>query len=158
MLTFVALAVGLIVWLAPETPVGKLLRRALVDWPAERLSRIRPGLVILIVLLIAASVALIVVAKNEGAFLVAQGLPEAIASIFALDVATYLDILVMAWLVAASVRLRAVKAVIGSATARVRRLIVRRTSPRVRARRRRPAARPPPNSDDEAWPGFALAA
>jgi hypothetical protein len=157
MLTILGFAVGLFIWLAPETPIGKALRRALVDWPAERLSRIRPGVVILILLLVVGSVALMVGAKDDGAFLVAQGLPEAIASIFAFDLATYFDVLAVAWLLAASVRLRVVKAVLGSVAARVRRLIVRRTS-RVRAPRRRPAAPPPANSDDEGWPGFALAA
>jgi hypothetical protein len=158
MLTILGFAVGLFIWLAPETPIGKALRRALVDWPAERLSRIRPGVVILILLLVVGSVALIVGAKDDGLFLVSQGLPEAIASIFAFDLATYFDVLAVAWLLAASVRLRVVRAVLGSVAARVRRLIVRRTTSRARAPRRRPGAPPPANSDDEGWPGFALAA
>jgi len=158
MLTFLALAVGLIVWLAPESGLGKPLRRVLVEWPAERLSRLRPGLVIVLLVIAAASVALIVFARDESAFLVAQGLPEAIASIFAFDVATYLDLLVVAWLLAASVRLRAVKAVLGSAVRRLRLALARRTAPRARTRRSRPAARPPAQADNDGWPGWALAA
>ncbi|MDB5494153.1 MAG: hypothetical protein JWP86_1490, partial [Phenylobacterium sp.] len=120
MLTILMFAVGLVLLLAPDTPIGRQLKRVLVESPAERLSRVRPGVVLLIVLLAVAGAALIAVAKSEGAFLVAQGLPEALASLAALDVATYLDVLAIAWLFAASVRLRAVKAAIGSGVTRVR--------------------------------------
>jgi hypothetical protein len=156
MLTILGFAVGLIAWLAPDTPLGRQLRRALVDGPAERLSRIRPGVVLLVLLLAAVSVALIALARSDGAFLAAQGLPEAVGALAAFDVATYLDVLAIGWLFAASVRLRAVKAVVRSAVARLR--VMRRAAPRARARRSRPAAPPPANSDDEGWPAFALAA
>ncbi|MDB5417876.1 MAG: hypothetical protein JWP50_1295 [Phenylobacterium sp.] len=158
MLTILMFAAGLVLLLAPDTPIGRQLKRVLVEWPAERLSRVRPGLVLLILLLVVAGAALIAVAKSEGAFLVAQGLPEALASLAAFDVATYLDVLAIAWLFAASVRLRAVKAAIGSAMARARPWIARQAAPRARARRSRPASPPPANSDDEGSPGFALAA
>jgi len=157
MLTFLALAAGLIVWLAPESPLGKPLRRALVEWPAARLSRIRPGVTILLLLVIAAAAAMVLVARNEGAVLAAQGLPEAVAAIFALDLGTYFEMLAMAWLLAATVRLRVVKAVLASSAPRVRRWTQRCAPARAGTPRRRPAA-PPANSDDEGWPGFALAA
>ncbi|MDB5477201.1 MAG: hypothetical protein JWP49_2712 [Phenylobacterium sp.] len=156
MLTILGLAVWLVVGLAPGTPIGRPLKRALVDWPAQRLSRVRPGVVLLVLLLTAASVALIAVAKLDGAFLVAQGLPEALGALAAFDVATYLDMLAIGGLFAASVRLRAVKAVVRSVVARLR--VTRRAAPLARAARSRPAAPPPANSDDEGWPGFALAA
>jgi hypothetical protein len=159
MLAILVTTIGLILWLAPDTPIGRQLRRALVEWPAERLSRLRLGHVLLILLLAAASAALIALAKSDGAFLVAQGLPEALASLAAFDVASSLDVLALGWLLAASVRLRVVKATFGSALARARLWVARRAMPRARAPRRRPAASPPPaNADDEGWPGFALAA
>jgi len=159
MLAILVTTIGLILWLAPDTPIGRQLRRALVEWPAERLSLLRLGHVLLILLLAAASAALIALAKSDGAFLMAQGLPEALASLAAFDVASYLDVLALGWLLAASVRLRVVKATFGSALARARLWVARRAMPRARAPRRRPAASPPPaNADDEGWPGFALAA
>jgi hypothetical protein len=158
MLTMLMVAAGLVLWFAPDAQIGKPLRRVLVEWPAARLSRLRPRHALLILMLAAGAAALIAVFKSEGAFLVAQGLPEALAAFAALDVATYLDVLAVAWLLAASVRLRAVRTILRSAISQVRGWISRRSAPRSRAQRSRPTASPPPaNSDDEGWPAFALA-
>jgi hypothetical protein len=158
MLTLLVFAIGLVLWLAPDTPLARQLRKTLVERPAERLSRVRPGAVLLILLLAAVSAAILAIAKSEGALLVAQGLPEALASFAALDVATYFDVLAVAWLFGASVRLRALRSVASSGVAHVRRWIARRAAPRRRAQRSRPAAPRAANPDDEGWPAFPLAA
>jgi len=158
MLTILGFAVWLVVWRAPNTLLGRVLRRALVEHPAERLSRVRRGQVLILLLLAAVSIATVALLKSEGAFLVAGGLPEGLTWVATFDVASYFDILALGWLFAASVRLRAVKAVLGSLLARTRPRGARRAMPRSRTPRRRPAAPPPANSDGEGWAGFALAA
>jgi hypothetical protein len=150
-------ALGLVLWLAPDSPLGRRLKKMLIEWPAGRLSRMRPGHVLVILLLAAGGAALVAIAKSEGALLVAQGLPEALAAFAALDLATYLDVLAVAWLLAASVRLRVVRVIASSAVAHIRQWVARRTAPRTRTRRSR-AAVSPPSSEDDGWPAFALAA
>src|SRR5215472_14231469 len=98
-LVVVALAALL---LFPKSAVGQALHRLLVEAPAQALNRLRRGhaaLVIGVMILVAAAVAL----GREG-FIVAAQTPEFIAWFAAFDIATYVDVVAAALIVAAAVR------------------------------------------------------
>ena len=158
MLALGILAVMAVLKLAPDTAIAKALSRLLVEAPARLLSRFSPTSLALAAILLAFSLFLVAYAKNEGAYLAAQGLPEGLAWIAAFDVGTWVDLIVMGWLLGAAVRVKHMREAIRVLRLR---LAVRRS--RVRARARGPAPRrqrraPPPANDDEpdaARPGQA---
>lgn len=135
--------------LAPHSPLGRILSLWLVEAPARALSRITPGKTILFALILLAAWAAIAIAKTEGGFLVAQGAPEGMAWLLTLDVASYVDAIAVAWLLAASVRLKAVKAAAHLLLAKVKRPAVRRTARARRSRLQRPRSLTA-NDDDPA--------
>ena len=141
--------------LFPQTPAGAVLRRLLVEAPARALSRLRRGHFALLIML----VALGVIAASFGRELLlvfAQGTPELVAWFAAFDIATYVDVIAAAVIVAAAVRL---KAALAFARMALRRILPRRSASagprRPRLKRRRT---PPADPQDEPWPaGLALA-
>ena len=147
LIIILAFAAVSIIKLAPQTAAGRTLFHVLVEWPARQLSRITRGHLILAALIAVLIFAAIAIAKTEGGFLVAQGLPEGMGILVSLDVASYVDAIAVALLFAASVRLKAVKAMVMTTVARVRRRVVGRTGRSRRIRRPRPGL--PPANDDE---------
>ncbi len=132
---------------ARGTPLGAMLHRALVAAPAARLLRIQRGQVLLWLVLGGASAALIGVMAEEGRMLVAFGLPDVVAMAGAIDLASMLDLALVAVVAAGSVRVRAIRAWLRPRSA---------GRPRVRAVRTRPAARPERGAnDDEDRPALA---
>jgi hypothetical protein len=157
MLIFLFCAVAAMAWLFPETPTGRSLRRLLVDLPARKLAQLTPGHVIF-ALLVAIAIALAIgLFRTDGIFLVAQGLPEGIAWFATFDVATYLDVIALAWLLAAMVRLRAAYDGLRALADQAKRLAQRwvavlrvRGRAGARTRSRRAAGKPPrPLRDEE---------
>jgi len=144
MLYLAVLAAGL--W--PETAVGRALRRLMVDLPRAMLAWLTPGKILLILGLALIAAALIAIARADVTAFVAQGLPEGIGWLVTFDVATYLDVIALAWLLAATVRLRAMaRAVRALATRMVQAVALRRSA--ARSRRTRPARKPTPKASDD---------
>jgi hypothetical protein len=166
MLTFLFCAVAAMAWLFPDTPAGRRLRRLLVDLPARKLSQLTAGGVIFALLVVLAVAAAIALARTDGILLAAQGLPDGIAWFAAFDVATYLDVIALAWLLAAMVRLRAAYDGLRALAAQVRGLARRwitvlrvRGRPGARTRSRHAGAKPPrpPRDEEPGWstPAFS---
>jgi hypothetical protein len=152
-------------WLFPDTPAGRSLRRLLVDLPARKLAQLKPGAVIFALLVVLALALAIGLFRSDAIFLVAQGLPEGIAWFATFDVATYLDVIALAWLLAAMVRLRAayqgLRALADQAKRLARRWIAMmriRGRAGARTRSRRAGGKPPrpPRDEESGWPTPAL--
>jgi hypothetical protein len=147
----------LVAGLMPHSTAGRALRRLLVDMPRAGLAWLTPGKLLLMIGVALIVAALIVIARADVMLLVAQGLPEGIGWFVTFDVATYLDVVALAWLLAATVRLRALAQVLRAWAARVRRVAARRSNARSR-RMRRPARKPAPKaSDDDGGGAWAYA-
>lgn len=165
MLIFLFCAVAATAWLFPDTPAGRSLRRLLVDLPARKLAQLTPGAVIFALLIVLAIAGAIGLARTDGIFLVAQGLPDGIAWFATFDVAAYLDVIALAWLLAAMVRLRTAYDALRALAAQARRLAqlwiaMLRVRGRAGAstRSRRAGGKPPPPSrdDEPGWPALAF--
>ncbi len=162
MLTLAALAVAL---LCPDTTVGALVRRLLVELPARKLAALTPARVTFAVLVAAAIMVAVTTAKATGMIVVAQTIPDGLAWFATFDMASYLDALALVWLVAANVRFRAAFRALRLAAERARRWtwrIVGALAGRLAARQRSPHTRPTKsttrNSDDGEWPALAFQA
>ncbi|HEY0436091.1 MAG TPA: hypothetical protein VGC92_05590 [Phenylobacterium sp.] len=140
----------------PETPAGRVLHRWLVEAPARKL---RPTLVLFVFAVLIVSVAAIAVAKADGFVLAAQG-AEAISWFVTFDVATWIDVLAVGWLLAATVRLKTLGQAAASLARRGVRALGMRFGSRARGRRTPRTGRrrtPPPLDDGRGWAGLALA-
>jgi len=167
MLMLLLCAAMIVAWRWPQTPVGRVLHRLMVDWPARLLAKWDPGKVmpklaagkvlfgLMIVLAVLGAAAL----AQHGAIFLAQGAPEVIAWFAAFDVATYIDVIALALVLGATVRLRAAYAAIRTWLARstLSRLTRRPGGARSRSPRPERKAPPPSNDDEPAWPAFGLA-
>jgi hypothetical protein len=146
--------------LAPETPIGRVLKELLIDAPARKLARIRRSHVLIAVSIVAMAAVLILIGGREGMYLVGGYVPEGIAWVAAFDIATYLDVFAVIWLAAATVRLRAVWTFAKTALRRAARgpawLVSRIAARGRRVRKARPSSRPG-NDDDGGW-AWAFAA
>jgi hypothetical protein len=133
----------------PETPIGRALHRVLVEPVVRRLSRIRPGHLIVFAALAAGVTAMILLFEWEGVRLVGMAAPEVVAWLGMFDAAAVLDLAALAIAMAATTRFRAVRdrvlALAGQAVTAVRAGL---RSGRQRARRDRPTAPRPTRSDD----------
>ena len=136
----------------PDTAAGKALHRLLVEAPARQLSRLTRGRLGIALVLVAVSVAVLAFFKDEGAILLAQGLPESMALLASADTAALLDLAAVAVLMGAAARLRDVSAAIRSRLSGAGRILKRAAgAPRHRrAPRRRPAA-PKQSDDSDSW-------
>jgi len=166
MLIFSFCAILAVAWLLPETSLGRLLRRLLVEAPGRALGRLTPARAVFGLLVIVALAAFVQFAKTDGLMMVAQAIPEGVAWFAAFDVATYIDVIALVWLVAATVRLRVAWRALRSAGARIGQWVLEAVSAltgryrhgagrrEVRSRR---SATPPPQNDQDDWrgPGFA---
>ncbi len=137
-------AITLVMWCAPHSPAGRLLRRQLVEKPLEQLSRFERHRLIYFVLLAG-------MAAAGGEMIVLLG-PEVLASY-----AIYLDAVLVTYALAAVAQARNA---LRYARLRWRRGSRMRRLVAVRRRRRRLARRqlPPPANDDDGPAAFPLAA
>ncbi|WP_137864387.1 MULTISPECIES: hypothetical protein [unclassified Sphingomonas] len=134
--------------LAGDTPVGRLMRRALVEWPAARLAGIRREAVIIWMILGAISLLCFWFLEEEGLRIFSMALPEIAGWLTLFEIGTLVDTILVAVLAASTLRFGAVRHWIAA------RLPVARRARRTR--RARPAARA--SNDDEDGPALALAA
>jgi hypothetical protein len=145
MATMLAIGLWLALIAARGTPIGALLNRWLVELPAHRLSQIKRGQVLLVLVLVSIAVATIWLLENDGRMLLAFGLPDIASLAVAIDLGTLLDMTLVAVAAASMVRVRSIGTWLRGRTpsrgARTRALRVRR--PR------------PPANDDEDRPALA---
>ena len=148
---------GICLWLwlallvAGDTPIGRGMRRWLVEWPAARLSRIHRGAVLTWLVLTAVGAACFWLLEEEGLRLFAMALPELTGMLATLEIGSLVDAIAMGMLAASTVRMGTVKA-----------WVMRRLPMTRRAKRARRTARPRPGTraanDDEDGSGHRLAA
>jgi hypothetical protein len=151
----------LIPLLFPNTPAGAWQRRLLIEIPARKLMQLKPVHIACGLLLLMVSVAMIALFKGEGVLVIAQGVPEGLIWFATFDIATYLDVMAVAWLVASTVRLRAIFQLARMAAAGISKMARRgfevaaaRVAPRDRSRRG--PRRPPRKGADDGWPAVAF--
>ncbi|WP_294330686.1 hypothetical protein [uncultured Sphingomonas sp.] len=132
---------------AEGTPIGRALRRLLVEAPAHWCNRWSRGDVLLILTLLAGAALILWLMEAEGRLFLGMLGPDIVAGASMLELGTLLDVAVTALTVFATLR---VKGLQQWATARFARCMRR-------ARRIRRPARKPTNDDGDG-PAFALAA
>lgn len=138
----------LVAGLWPRSDAGRVLRRLMVELPGAALGWFTPGKLLLLLGLALAVAALAVAARGDLVMFAAQGLPEGVAWMVSLDVAAYLDVIALAWLLAVTVRLRAAMQALRTGLSRVRQGPARRVGARARSSRR-VARKAEPKSGDE---------
>ncbi|TPG43548.1 hypothetical protein EAH79_07315 [Sphingomonas koreensis] len=152
MLVVTMIALWLTLLAAPETPIAKALRRALIDYPAARITatHVRAAIALTVALLLGLGLDWLI--GGDFGRVIAFASPDALAWLASFEVSAYLDIAAAAVVAASTVRLRSVA---GAVVALRRRLPrgARRRAPRTRADR--PAAR---NDNDADRPAPARAA
>ncbi|NLS27413.1 hypothetical protein S2M10_24090 [Sphingomonas sp. S2M10] len=132
---------------ADGTPIGRTLRRVLVEAPARWCNRWSRGEVVLVLGFVAAAAAIVWVMETEGAVVFGMMAPEAIAWASMFEIGTLVDIAITTVTVFTALRVKG-----------LRHWVAARFSRRLpRARRTRRTARPTANDDAEG-PAFALAA
>jgi hypothetical protein len=143
----------LVIRTAPDTFLGKALRRGLVEWPAAKLSRLTRGQIACWLgfgLMLWTAVAVL---GGDAVRMLSMAMPETVAWLAMFDMSIFAEALIAAALIAAQLRL-------GRAAARWRALlpnVARRARRRARAPRRRRTAAPKPCNDDDPAPAFARA-
>lgn len=148
-MTVALLGLWLTLLLAGDTPAGRLMRRALVEWPAARLAAITRGAVITWMLLGAIGLLAFWFREEDGLRLFTMALPEIAGWISMFEVSALVDALVVAVAAVSSLRLGAVRHWLAARLPGARRA--------TRARRSRPIERSASN-DDEDSSAWALAA
>lgn len=132
---------------ADGTPIGRTLRRILVEAPARWCNRWSRGEVVLALGFVIAAVAIVWVMETEGAVVFGMMAPEAIAWASMFEIGTLVDIAITTVTVFTALRVQG-----------LRHWVAARFSRRLpRARRTRRPARPAANDDGDG-PAFALAA
>jgi hypothetical protein len=164
MLIALVLGVMALALLFPETPIGGVLRRLLIDEPARRLNGLKRGHVLLALGILAVLAAAYAIGRQEGVAVVGQATADTLFNTIGLgiDLVTWLDVTVIGLVIAATVRFREA---IGLAAVQARQwarrcasVLMAALSSRSRARRVRPTPRPRHGEDpDRPAPGFVWA-
>ena len=142
----------LVIRAAPDSLLGRALRRTLVDWPSARLVRLTRGQLVCWLGFGLALWAAVAIVGGDAVRMMSMAMPETVAWLSMFDMSILADALIAAALIATQARLGTVKA-------RLREVFARRQArPRARARRRRRTAAPKPDNDEEPAPAFQLAA
>lgn len=163
MLAFLLCGALCVAFLWPDTPSGNAVTQLLVgvhDWLLRQVSWAR----FIVALLVLCTIMGIVDTWGPQALqLVGATLPEVFAWFVTFDIATYIDVLALAWALATLVRVRAAMSSARSLLRKLRRVAVRAAArTRTAGRRRRPAprrSRPRGKTGDDGkgcWPGNAL--
>lgn len=104
--------------LAGDTPIGRMLRRCLVEWPAERLGRIDRGAVLVWVILGIGGAVLFALLQDEGLRLYTMALPELAGWVSTFEIGALVDALTAVLVTISMVRVQAVRGWIASRIAR----------------------------------------
>jgi hypothetical protein len=160
MLVFVFCLAWVVVVLSPGSAAGKRLHKLLVEAPARRLPDISRRSLAIASLVMFALVAMTGLIRGDELALWGQGYPEAVMWLTSIDITTSLDLIVVAWLLSAQLRLRA----IGRSVKTLADQIVLRSLGKTPARgafreARRSKRKPvqPANDDAEPWAAVVAA-
>jgi len=144
-LAIALLGMWLFMVLAPDAPISRFLRHALVVLPARGLSRIPRGSLVAVGLVaIVATTLWMIDEELLGVF--AMGAPEALAYLSMIEIGTLVDAVIAVTFIATTTRFPRLTA------------ILRNMRPRARATRARRPQRPTPSNDDDGRPGYVVAA
>lgn len=138
---------------APDTLAGKALRRALVEWPATRLSRLTRGQMVCGAGALATVAAALWLLEGDALRMISLALPEATVWFTTFEISTIVDVLVAVALLSAQTRLRPAVHNVRAALGAVR----RRIGPRNRNPRSRRSGSRKADNDDADGPGFRYA-
>lgn len=133
--------------LAGDTPVGRSMRRVLVDWPAARLSRLTRGHMVLGLLFFLFGAGLVWLLEGEAFRILSAATPELIVWASTFEIVTIVDLFTATLLAASGIRLRSI-------IATLRRFVSRPGARRIRTPTRRPAVS---NDDDDEGAAIRLA-
>ncbi|HYD27637.1 hypothetical protein [Brevundimonas sp.] len=151
-----------VLWLVafPTNPLGRALRRLLVDLPAERLGGVTPGKAAFYCALGTAGAILFWLFESEGLRLFSLMAPDLIVWFTMFDVSVFLDVFLLTVAVAARARVRIVAVALVGQVQQVSSRIVAKVAGRDRRppRSRTTRTNSPPSDDGEpAGYGFAMA-
>lgn len=148
-------AILLVIWGAPDTFVGRALKRALVDWPAHKLSRMTRRRLLKWVAIAAAIGAALMVLDAELLRVMSMAAPDTLAWFATFEISSLVDLFAMLAMVVANSRLRSAGHAIKAAFNAVRRRLgIRNRDPRPR----RSEVRKADNDDaDDPAPVFVYA-
>ena len=107
---FTAIACWLIMIAAPETAIGKAMRRVLIDRPAARLARFSRGDAAVVFLLMMTAAMVTLVGEGDGIRLLTLAAPDVAIWITTFEVSAYLDIVMALAATVSSLRVRGVLA------------------------------------------------
>lgn len=143
----------------PDTPVGRELRRWLVETPARALARFSPRRLIGPALLAVIGLMLFLLFEAEGLRLVAMALPEVVGWAVMFDVTVTVDLLAALLVVSGGARLRPVADRLRRMTTGAVRIFSAARRRAARAIRSAAARRPSPSrkDDPEPWAAFSAA-
>jgi hypothetical protein len=133
------LAVCLALWLAGDTPIGRAMRRVLVEAPARMLDRVHRGQWLMLLGLLCLAGGLGWLSDGEGIRMLMMGAPDLVAMLASVELSIFVDVMAVALVTASTVRLRTL-------TTQVRGLFVGRHA---RARRTRNKTNRTPTNDNE---------
>ena len=150
-LIFAALGVTLRTW--PETPVGRLLHRLMVEAPAARLARIPRRHLLIALALVSAGALLAWLGEGDGVRVLSMAAPETWAWLTTFEVSAYFDALAALAAASSAVRLQGIAARLPAAARR----ISRPSAGTARATRGRRRGIGLPANDDEDGLALALA-
>lgn len=153
MLAILLLTAMLVIRGAPDSLFGRALRRPLVEWPAQRLSRLTRGQIVCLFALTLLLWAAIALLGREIVQILSMAMPDTLAWFAAFDFSVVADALVAAVLLATQLRLRRTLTGLRALLSRPRR-DGRAARPRAR-RRPRPSRA---DNDDDPAPVRTLAA
>lgn len=150
MLLFLGLMTAVIVTIRafPDTGIARDLHRWLVEAPARRLNRLKPGKVAFYTLLAVAGLVLVLLFEADGVRLFGFMLPDTLAWFAMFDVGVFVDALLIAGAIAATNGLRAIRSQ-AIALPRLVRTIARRGAARARRVLRSSSRSKGATSDDD---------
>ena len=150
---FTAVACWLVMATAPRTPIGKALRRVLIDKPAARLARFTRGDAAVMVLLMLTAAMVTLVGEGDGIRLLTLAAPDVAIWITTFEISAYVDILMALAAAASSLRVRGfITRWLGVFTCRPGAKVHQRA---IRSRKKR--STDADNDDDRHWRQTALA-
>jgi len=147
----------------PDTQIARQVKRVLIQAPARVLGRMSAARWVFVLCLLLAFAAFMAYAKSEGLFIAGPLAGDGMTWLVVFDIGAYVDVITVAVMIGAHIRVAAILDTARRAAARAKALLLRhpglvvsrsRSGMARRARRgRRPSSRRP-TSDDDGWPGF----
>jgi hypothetical protein len=125
MIAAALLTICLALWLAGDTPIGRAMRRVLVDAPARILSKVHRGQWLMLLALLCVGGVLGWLTEGEAVRLMMMGAPDLMAMLASVELSAFVDVLAVAVATASTVRFRTIAAHVrgmcGGRNARARR-------------------------------------